>query len=240
MGKENYQIILPGGDLESTVLSSLEESGLRYEQLEGFRFRVDGLPLDLITDRPGSVPDRVIDPDAEKVIAGITGSDILWQNDLRGEGLVLPIDSGSRMYIGATPQLVDESAQDGGREPRVSDLRRTRVDTKFPKIAADVLEEKGVTDVDIRYSPGKVEAQYLMYPRSRGIVEVWSSGRSAIENNISVVEFIQELSPVTVNLFEGSTLSADKRRVISQFGAALLHGANNMRTRQNQRVPVNV
>jgi ATP phosphoribosyltransferase len=238
--ENRHQIILPKGELEADVLALVGASGLAYRETEDGRLRVEDMNLDLISDRASSVPRRVTDQDARYVIGGITGSDILWENRLRREGLPLPVSSGAKFYFGATPYLVSETLEARGELPDVGDLAGTTVDTKFPNIAQDVLTEMGVGNVRIRYSPGQVEKQYQMYQNSRGIVEVMGSGDSAKKYGITVVEFINELRPVTVNLFEGRGLTKEQRRVTADFGAALFIGANNMLPRTRARSAVGV
>lgn len=109
---------------------------------------------------------------------------------------MLPIPSGSTLFLGVT-QLLRESVQKmSRREPEVADLKGNMVITKFPNIASEVLE--GIDDTEIVYAAGKTEAKQYVYPNCNGILDVIGKGTTTEVNNITVIEKV--LEPVTVRM----------------------------------------
>lgn len=165
----------------------------------GIFIDVENMPVDIVLIRASEIPSRVADYNSI-FAAGITGSDILRESRLgKGLGEELPIydfnpdAKRSSLYIGATQAFCDYIRTAYSRNPEVMDLNGKKVATKYKNIAREVFEERGLS-VEIIAAGGKIEAMQYAYPDCNGLVEVRSSGETAIANNIDVIEIFEEVT----------------------------------------------
>ena len=178
--------------------------------------RASNAPVDLVVVRASDVP-RFVRDERSRLQAGITGSDILWEEGCGPDaGDELPISSGSTIFVGVTERLRRNVRS---KEIRIEDLQNRMVVTKFPNITTEVFEGRGIA-VEVFQTPGKTEAVQYVYPDCDGILDVVSTGRTAKENDLTVVE---NILPVTVRLIDaGEQLTEKDQDILDSFRSRLI------------------
>lgn len=184
------------------------------------------MPVDLILTRASSIPGFVQDPISD-LKAGITGSDILWEagrNTSYGDRLPLEMKldqlKQSWLYVGITRNLYKELEIRNRRKPKASDLRKTRIATKFPNITRDYFKTQGVEDLDIVTVAGTDEAMQFIFPNCYGILGVLSTKKTIQANRIEVVEVFYKME---VRIFkEEAKMSSSENQIFEKFKAAIM------------------
>lgn len=174
-------VALPKGRLGNSVYKSLEKAGYVCEDLLGdsrklvFTNEEAGVTYMLV--KPTDVPVYVEYGTAD---VGIAGKDVIVE---RGARIYELLDLGigkCRMAVAAPNGFVDD------RE------KTLRVATKFVKIASAYYAEKG-RSIDIIPLHGSIELAPIM-GLSDVIVDIVESGKTLVENNLSVVEEFMQIS----------------------------------------------
>jgi len=206
------QILIPGGELTSDVTGYLQKVGMdfRFDNPEGSTYltSIQNMPVDLLIIRASSIP---IELEDERCMAkgGITGGDILWESGWGKEagrelniGKMVQKPKTSSLYIGINGNLIDRSINSLATPSLLDKLRNGIIATKYPNIAREYFEDKGINDVEIKYAPGKDEAYQYMYRTVNGVLGIWSTGSTARTNNIVPVDKFYD---VAVRLVQASS-----------------------------------
>ncbi len=174
-------VALPKGRLGNSVYKCLEKSGYACEDLLGdsrklvFENKEAGVRYLLV--KPTDVPVYVEYGAAD---VGIAGKDVIVE---RGARVYELLDLGigkCRMAVAAPNGFVDD--RDG----------TLRVATKFTKIASQHYADKGRI-IDIIPLHGSIELAPIM-GLSDVIVDIVESGKTLVENNLSVIEEFMQIS----------------------------------------------
>ncbi len=187
-------IILSGQALESRKLRIEDESG-QYS---------------LIFVKPSDVPVYVEYGVAD---AGICGRDVLMESDA---DVHEPLDLGfgrCRMVVAGTPESYAR-----GYDP----LATARVATKYPRLAADYFQRRGVP-VEVILLSGSVELAPVL-GLSEHIVDLVETGRTLKENGLVIVDTIAQSS---ARLIINRASYHLKRSDVSRFVARLREALNS-------------
>lgn len=198
---ERVTMVVPNGEQKRDVFNLIGNIGYTVapKAKRDCRNDIVEIPLTLVECRAGSIPQFVRD-ERSWVVAGITGSDILWEAGLgKNSGFWIPTDFldpeavRSKLYIGMTNDFYDFAAirLTGFTDPGVQTLNNNacRVATKYPGIAKEVFEERGMNRIEIFPVAGTDEAIQYMMP-CQGILGIISTGTTAKANRITVLETI--------------------------------------------------
>lgn len=167
----------------------------------GWFIEANNLPISFPIVRAGSIPLLVRD-ERSRLKAGITGSDILWENDIsfETESDEIPLEklvTGCKqpfLYVGITRIFSESIERNCLRQPCLNDLSRTMLATKYPRIANDFLNQRGITEVDIFYIAGCDEAMPYIYPNCSSILGTEDTGKTRVANNIEILEKILKVT----------------------------------------------
>jgi len=138
-----------------------------------------------------------MDPRSD-LLAGITGSDIIWESGLgKNTGEEIPVYDlnenvrQSALYIGVNTKFAEKIS-------RLEDLDEKPVVTKYPNIARDLGREKGIALNSITV-PGTDEAIQYIYGDYPAILGILSSGNTIRANDIKILEIFYR---VTVRMID--------------------------------------
>lgn len=179
------------------------------------------MPVDFVIVRASSVPELIKDEESE-LKAGITGSDILWEEKLGknyGEempmNLLNPQAKQSSLYVGVTKKLCKMIEEDQGRCVDVTDLSGSKIATKYQRIAEEYFQEKCVNNVRLYYISGKDEAMQYTFRNCNAILGIEGSGDTRRENSIEILEKFHE---VTVRMIEaGNKLTRKDNEILNDL-----------------------
>lgn len=149
--------------------------------------------------RASSIPALVKDP-RSLLKAGITGTDILWESgSIRTETEDIPLAQfvpdckKPFLYVGITKIFSDRVRQKFLREPKLADLSGVRLATKYPRIAGEFLNDKGINDVNIYYIPGCDEAMQYVFSDCVSVLGIEDTGITRLANGIEILEKVLEV-----------------------------------------------
>lgn len=201
--KDRLTLALPTGELEQSVTKFFKTIGLEFPPNDRRYFvQVENLPVDFIFLRASDIP-TIVDDENSSVQAGITGSDIIWEQKKSISPLTVDwteevpifdvVDTArpSQLYVGVTSDFAKKIKQEEGRAPVVEDLQGRGIVTKYPNITQDFLKEKGITDVKITRVSGTDEAYQYAYNNRwgfEGILGIINSGKTVKQNDLVVLE----------------------------------------------------
>lgn len=205
--RERATIMIPAGNLEKDVKSFFKAIGLQFEDTDRKYFiRVENMPVDFVLLRARDIPKLVGDPFLNWGTIGVTGSDILWEQEQEGSafdrnaGQDLPIENlvpgfkKSSLFVGVTNDFVKRVREEKDRDPQLKDLAKRAVVTKLPRIAKEVFEERGI-GTNIQPVSGTEEAwQYLNRAYFEGVLGVIKTGETTKLNDIQVLERFYDVS----------------------------------------------
>ena len=169
--------------------------------------------------RPNTIPGLC----QRESIYGITGADCARESGITpfgsfrfiprpGESISYP-----KLYLGATRNLSVLS-------PTIADLEGSLGVTSYPHIAAGYFDQAGIR-VDLESYPGSIEALPLVLKDVKFIVDIWSSGNTARDNNIRPIATIMD--PIELVWLCGpSPTSVDRNRIADL--QELLYQASNI------------
>ena len=217
-------LAMPKGELERPAFDALRKIGYVIPEPNGKEYitQVENAPIILFRGRASDIPKNVFEKDSD-VVAGITGSDILWEEGYnRGRiGSEVPVElffAGVKrpdIYLGVTEEFSDNIKKQTGRTVIPQDLSGKILFSKYANIAKDFMQDNGVYDVDIRRRGGSIEGMRYAYKDSVALVDIWVSGRTAMDNCIIKAATI---TPVITTLFEDTTkASAFEQRVVDDI-----------------------
>lgn len=173
-------IALPKGRLLEAALAALQEAGVdcRGVSEDSRRLIVDTATagIRLVVMRPSDVPTYV---DYGAADLGITGKDVLLEQ-LRDVYELLDLRFGVCRFVLAGPPV--------GNRNSGSFSGRLRVATKFPNIAADYFERRGVPAEIIKLN-GAVELAPNVGLADM-IVDIVSTGQTLAANNLVIIDEI--------------------------------------------------
>ncbi len=168
--------------------------------------------MDLVILRASDIPRIVLDK-RSITKAGISGGDIFWEAGLGQEaGEKLPVKEfvpdakTSRLFIGVTEKFAKKIAT-----VSVSSLTGQMIVTKYPNIAQEILDERGVERYTLFSAAGKTEGMQYAYPDCYGIVDVTSTESTVKANNIIVLE---RFYTSTVRMIEAADKITSRDRAI--------------------------
>ncbi len=171
-------LALPKGRLFDESVQLLLEAGIVTRKVEEGRkliLEVDGLKI--LLAKPKDVPTMVARGYAD---LGICGYDTLWES---GEKLLELLDLGigyCRICVAGFPESVE----------RYKKLSSIKVATKYPRIAREFFETKGVKPFILKMN-GSVELAPLV-GMTDYILDLVQTGRTLRENGLVVVEEVAE------------------------------------------------
>lgn len=176
------RIALTKGRLEKTFIELLEKAGYDCTNIrEKGRKLLLTIPDTNIEVFPAKAPDVITYVEHGVCDVGIVGKDtIVEQGGTYYE--ILDLGIGKCKFALATPKGKDF----------FSDFGTKRVATKYPKVAADFFEKKGM-DVEIIRIEGSVELAPLL-SLAEGIVDIVETGTTLKENGLEVTEDIKKIS----------------------------------------------
>lgn len=204
--RKRLQLALPRGELERGVKQFFREIGLQFpDDDRAYKLPVDGWPIDFIMLRASEIPGIVANPFEKGIVAGITGTDIIWEKSKgtgmpKGSGEEIPIFSlvkdarPSSLYVGVSQRLVEEVRKTYARDPMIDDLADRWIVTKFPNITAEYIETNGLNGAKAIKVGGTDEAYQYVSPIYSAVLGIISSGRTAEANNITVLERFYDVS----------------------------------------------
>ncbi len=218
MEKERrLKILYPGGELAGDLDKYLKAAGLNLSSANGsercYLKRVENMPLDFIVIRATSIPDIVRDSESS-INTGITGSDILWD---AGWGTTAGIEldipklvnnaTESKLYVGISSQYIDRTSCD---EYFIKRLQGGILATKYLNVAKDYLAQRDLKDVGLKFAPGKDESYQYAYKNIRGVLGIWSSGKTARANNIIPLEMFHSVTTRLISNADNSMNTWEK------------------------------
>jgi ATP phosphoribosyltransferase len=175
------------------------------------------MPIDFLIVRASDVVENVFSEESTSV-AGITGSDILWNAGLRKDsGEEIPVElfdvntKPSSLFIGITQRLNNKIQNEFGKQAVLKDLEGNMLITKFPNIANEVLRDKQIKEVTVFSRAGKTETMQFNFPRCNGIIDVISSGKTLDANDWLVLERFHD---VTIRMIEAADKMSTTDRAI--------------------------
>lgn len=205
--RERATIMIPTGNLEKDVKSFFKAIGLQFEDTDRKYFiRVENMPVDFVLLRAKDIPKLVGDPFPNWGTIGVTGSDILWEQEQeesaldRNSGEDLPIEDlvpgfkKSSLFVGVTNDFVKRIREKNGRNPQLKDLATRVVVTKLPRIAKEVFAGKGIGTNIQRVSGAEEAWQYLNRAYFEGVFGVIQTRETTKLNDIQVLEKFYDVS----------------------------------------------
>jgi ATP phosphoribosyltransferase len=175
------RVAVPRGALMRETLDLLDTLGVDTAEVRGNDRKLLFEDAGLITMRPSDVPTYV---EAGAADLGITGKDVLAEQDERDVVELLDLDYGGCRMVFATV---------AGDDPAAEALRRLgkmRIATKYPRIAARYFEATG-RQVEIVEVKGSVELAPLT-GMVDGIVDLTATGTTLRENGLVIREEISD------------------------------------------------
>jgi ATP phosphoribosyltransferase len=204
-------IAVPRGALLGDTLDALDTLGIDTAEVRGNDRRLLFADAGIVTMRPSDVPTYV---EAGAADIGITGKDVLMEQDLRAVFELLDLGYGRcRMVL---------ASEEGEPDPAAEALRRLgvmRVATKYPRIAARYLERTG-RQAEIVEVKGSVELAPLT-GLVEAIVDLTASGTTLRENRLVVRE---EIAVATARLIANPVAHKLKAAVIDEVVERLRGG----------------
>jgi ATP phosphoribosyltransferase len=204
-------IAVPRGALLGDTLDALDTLGIDTAEVRGNDRRLLFADAGIVTMRPSDVPTYV---EAGAADIGITGKDVLMEQDLRAVFELLDLGYGRcRMVL---------ASEEGEPDPAAEALRRLgvmRVATKYPRIAARYLERTG-RQAEIVEVKGSVELAPLT-GLVEAIVDLTASGTTLRENRLVVRE---EIAVATARLIANPVANKLKTAVIEEVVERLRGG----------------
>lgn len=206
---ERVSIALPTGELQKDVLGFMQNIGLDLNAREPRRYiiPVGNMPIDFVLIRASSIPTCVTD-ERSKAVAGITGSDILWESGLdRNSGQEIPIydlnpnAKQSSLYIGITDRFSRFIRREKNRDPQTSDVSGQTIATKYVAVTKDFTRERSIENTTVFPIPGTDEAVQYIFPDYNAILGIISSGDTVKANCIQPLEIFYK---VVVRLIEAT------------------------------------
>jgi len=206
---ERVSIALPTGELQKDVLRFMQTIGLDLSAREPRRYiiPVGNMPIDFVLIRASSIPTCVTD-ERSNAVAGITGSDILWESGLdRGSGQEIPIYNlnpnakQSSLYIGVTDRFTGFIRREKNRDPEISDISGQTIATKYVAVTKDFTRERSIENTTVYPIPGTDEAVQYIFPDYNAILGIISSGNTVKANYIQPLEIFYK---VVVRLIEAT------------------------------------
>ncbi len=177
------KLAIPRGALFEPTLDALDSIGIDTTELRSdsraLIFEAGGLVI--VTMRPSDVPTYV---EAGAADLGITGKDVLLEQDDRATYEVLNLGYGACRMVLATRQGTDRLAESERR------LGIVRIATKYPQITQRYFEQTG-RQAEVIEVKGSVELAPLV-ALADGIVDLVATGRTLAENDLEVREEIVE------------------------------------------------
>ena len=176
---EGLTIAVPRGALFGETLDLLDGLGIDTSEVRANDRKLVFPELGIVTMRPSDVPTYVEGGAAD---IGITGKDVLLEQDEREVYELLDLGFGRCTMVVAAPDGEDRMGESLRR------LGRVRVATKYPRIAGRHFAETG-RHAEIVEVKGSVEIAPLV-GLADGIVDLTATGRTLVENRLSVREEI--------------------------------------------------
>lgn len=205
-GLQMLKIALSKGVLYEPSIDILKRSGFDTEDLEnpGRRLLVTSSDnISYILSRPGDVPTYVEYGAAD---LGFAGKDALVESEVDVFELL-------DLKIGKCTFILAELKKDIERKQRsYQQLGQLRVATKYPKIASDYLNRKGI-QAEIITLRGSIELAPLTGLADM-IIDLTSTGRTLKENGLEVIDEVIECS---ARLISNSVSNRIKSERIEDF-----------------------
>lgn len=239
--RQRATIMLPTGRLEKDVKSFFKAIGLEFKDTDRKYFiQADNMPVDFVMIKAQDIPRLVSNPFPQWGTIGVTGSDILWEQERSRTGLdrnsgdellmkeLVPDYQQSSLYVGVSKDLVERIREEEGRDPKVEDLDGRPVVTRLPNITGDFFRSKGIRidnlgkKNDILPPPSGAEEAWQYLNRTfEGIVGVTQTGKTAKLNDIQILEKFYDVSVRLIN--------ADWERYDSRISTTELGILNDLR-----------
>ena len=197
------KVALSKGMLYDPSVALLKKSGFDTKKLEepGRQLLISTENISYILARPGDVPTYVENGAAD---LGITGKDALIESDSEVYEMV-DLKIGKCRFILAQP----ESGMDKkGRE--YQRLGQLRVATKYPRIARDYLNRKGI-QAEIITLRGSIELTPITGLADM-IIDLTTTGKTLAENKLTIVDEILNCSARLIANSVSSRLKYDEIR----------------------------
>lgn len=200
MQERRLTVALPSGEYRDEMLNSMGQLGLRLDMKpRRLIVPVGNMPIDFVLMRASSIPGLLANPNSS-LVAGITGSDILWETGSgphTGEEFPLfqlnPSVQQARLYVGLTERFNELIKTTFSRSAQIKDLTGSRIATMMPKIAKEVFEGRGVTGVTYQYVHGADESLQYIFEDCNGILGIINTGTTLRANHLIVLEIIHEV-----------------------------------------------
>ena len=180
MNRFGLTIAVPRGALLRETLDLLDRIGVETAEVRANDRKLLFADAGIVTMRPSDVPTYV---EAGAADIGVTGKDVLMEQSERSVFELLDLGFGRCRMVLAS--VADEP------DPAVEALRRlgvVRVETKYPRIAADFFERTG-RQAEIVEVKGSVELAPLT-GLVEAIVDLTATGTTLRENRLAVREEI--------------------------------------------------
>ena len=205
----SLRIALAQGTLLDDNLAALRTAGLDVAPLErrDRRLVVPAGDVTYLLGRPSDIPTYVAHGAAD---LGITGKDVLMESELDVLELV-DLRYGTCRFVVAAPVERMDRALDEYKH-----LGSIEVATKYPRVAAEHFERKGI-QVEIIKLGGSVEVAPQV-GLSDWIVDLVATGRTLKENGLAVVE---EFAVCTARLIANRVSYARERERIATIASCL-------------------
>jgi ATP phosphoribosyltransferase len=177
------RLALSKGALLAPVVAGLESAGVDVSPLDspGRRLHLSTEETEFIVARAADVPTYV---EWGAVDVGFVGSDVLMEGDFDVFEL-LDLGCGRCEFVLAGPAELADQIEKRPAGP-------LKIATKYPKVAADYLAEKGL-QAEIIKLYGSMELAPLV-GLADGIVDLMATGRTLAENNLEVIDTITTVS----------------------------------------------
>lgn len=205
----SLRIALAQGTLFDDSLAALRAAGLDIGPVErrDRRLVIPAGDVSYLLGRPSDIPTYVAHGAAD---VGITGKDVLMEQEADVLELV-DLRYGTCRFVVAAPADRMDRALDEYKH-----LGSIEVATKYPKVAAEHFERKGI-QVELIKLGGSVEVAPQV-GLSDWIVDLVATGRTLTENRLAVVE---EFAVCTARLIANRVSYARERERIGALAAKL-------------------
>jgi ATP phosphoribosyltransferase len=218
---ESLRIALPNGELRKDVVSFMGDVGFDISPKErGLLIPVANMPIEFVILRASDVP-KVVNDERSQIKAGITGSDILWENGLgkdAGEEMPIyefnPTAVRSSLYFGVSEEFEGYIVAKEERDFQMRDMNGMMLATKYVNIASEYSRSKRMKNLNILYVPGSDEAMQYVYPECVGVVGIKSTGDTIKANNLNVVDVFHD---VTLRMIDSPTLTPQDVAILDGF-----------------------
>lgn len=217
MTEKLTQLYLPKGEWLDATLTAFRRADLELQsnpRCYQYSFVSSRIPIVFQAIRSKEVWSDISDPETV-ANGGFTGSDIVLEqminptrrwlfplNEFKPEDVDFPKP---RIYLGSTPNFRDQVTN-----PRVESLAARTIYTSYPNIARDFFNQLGVFP-NIVEKQGTIEGRWRSNPNNWGIVDVVSTGKTLIANQIEVMDYIMS---ARLEYIEGENMSyQDRSRV---------------------------